>query len=78
MALADQWQEEGKTDLAEFICNRRPRIVNEATETAKEPSGAQARLQRCTKSRIQLLEKVRRSYVLTVVKESGLLLQKKF
>lgn len=56
MALADKWQEEGKTDLAEFICNRGPRIVNEAIETAKELSGAQERLQRCNKSRIQLLE----------------------
>ena len=56
MALADKWQEEGKTDLAEFVCNRGPRIVNEAIETAKELSGAQERLKRCNKSRIQLLE----------------------
>ena len=56
MALADKWQEEGKTDLAEFVCNRGPRIVNEAIETAKELSGAQERLKRCIKSRIQLLE----------------------
>ena len=30
MALASKWQEQGKTDLAEFVCNRGPRVVNEA------------------------------------------------
>ncbi|CAB4014680.1 hypothetical protein AC249_AIPGENE13320 [Paramuricea clavata] len=36
MALASKWQEQGKTDLAEFVSNRGPRVVNEALETAHE------------------------------------------
>ena len=56
MALASKWQEEGKTDLAEFVANRGPKIVNEAIETAKELTEAQARLQRSNKTRIELLE----------------------
>ena len=32
MALASKWQEQGKTDLAEFVSNRGPRAVNEALE----------------------------------------------
>ena len=55
MALASKWQEEGKTDLTEFVANRGPKIVNEAIETAKELTEAQARLQRSNKTRIELL-----------------------
>ena len=56
MALAAKWQEEGKTDLAEFVANRGPKIVNEAMETAKELNEAQKRLKRANKTRIELLE----------------------
>jgi hypothetical protein len=56
MALAAKWQEEGKTDQAEFVANRGPKIVNEAMETAKELNEAQERLKRANKTRIELLE----------------------
>lgn len=56
MALAAKWQGEGKNDLAEFVSNRGPKIVNEALETAKELSEAQETLERTQKSRVQLLE----------------------
>ena len=56
MALAAKWQEEGKIDLAEFVANRGPKIVNDAIETAKELNEAQERLKRANKTRIELLE----------------------
>jgi hypothetical protein len=56
MALAAKWQEEGKTDLAEFVANRGPKIVNEAIKTARELNGAQERLKRANRTRIDLLE----------------------
>ena len=56
MALASKCQEEGRTDLAEFVSNRGPKTVNEAIETAKELNEAQERLKRANKSRVQLLE----------------------
>ncbi|CAB4026296.1 Hypothetical predicted protein, partial [Paramuricea clavata] len=56
MALAAKWQEEGKTDLGEFVANRGPKIVNEAIETARELNEAQERLKRANKTRIELLE----------------------
>ena len=56
MALASKWQEEGRTNLAEFVSNRGPKTVNEAIETAKELDEAQERLKRANKSRLQLLE----------------------
>ena len=46
MALVSKWQEEGKTDLAEFVSNRGPKTVNKAIETAKELNEAQERLKR--------------------------------
>jgi hypothetical protein len=45
MALASKWQEQGKTDLAEFVCNRGPRVVNEALQTAHELTQAEKRLE---------------------------------
>ncbi|CAB3989380.1 Hypothetical predicted protein [Paramuricea clavata] len=30
IALASKWQEQGKTVLAEFVCNRGPGVMNEA------------------------------------------------
>ena len=56
MALASKWQEQGKTDLAEFVSNRGPRVVNEALETAHELTMAEKRLERINKTRIQLLQ----------------------
>ena len=59
MALAAKWEENGMTDLAEFVSNRRARVVNDAIETAKELNEAQEKLKRANKSRIQLLEENR-------------------
>ena len=56
MALVSKWQEEGRTDLAEFVSNRGPKTVNETIETAKELDEAQERLKRANTSRLQLLE----------------------
>jgi hypothetical protein len=55
MALASKWQEQGMTDLAGFVSNRGPRIVNEALETAHELTMAEKRLERINKTRIQLI-----------------------
>ena len=56
MALALKWQGEGKMDLAEFVANRVPKIVNQAIQTAKDLNEAQERLERAQKNRIELLE----------------------
>jgi hypothetical protein len=56
MALASKWQEQGKTDLAEFVSNRGPRVVNDALETAHELATAQKRLERMNKSRVEILQ----------------------
>ena len=56
MALASKCQDEGKIDLAEFVANRGPKIVNQAIQTANELSEAQRRLERSNKTRIELLE----------------------
>ena len=56
LALASKWQGEGKIDLAEFVANRGPKIVNQAIQTANELSEAQRRLERSKKTRIELLE----------------------
>ena len=54
--LASKWQGEGKIDLAEFVANRGPKIVNQAIQTANELNEAQRRLERSKKTRIELLE----------------------
>ena len=56
LALASKWQGEGKIDLAEFVANRGPKIVNQAIQTANELSEAQRKLERSKKTRIELLE----------------------
>ena len=53
MALAANWKEQGKNDLAEFVSNRGSKIVNDALETAKELSCVQERLISSKKSRIE-------------------------
>ena len=55
LALASKWQGEGKIDLAEFVANRGPKIVNQAIQTANELNEAQRRLERPKKT-IELLE----------------------
>ena len=53
--VASKWQKQGKTDLAEFVSSRGPRVVNDALETARELTIAEKRLERLRKTRIQLL-----------------------
>ena len=61
LALASKWQNERKTDLAEFVSNRGPKTVSE-TETAKELNEAQERLKRESKSRVKLPEESAASF----------------
>ena len=46
---------EGKTDIAEFVVNRGPKVVAEVLNTAWELNTAQDRLSRSKKSRIDIL-----------------------
>lgn len=55
-ALAKKQKSEGKTDLAEFIVNRAPRVVSYVVQTAWDIENADATLQRSRKSRMLLLE----------------------
>ncbi|XP_068676750.1 uncharacterized protein [Montipora foliosa] len=55
-ALASKQKSEGKTDLAEFIVNRAPRVVSDIVKTAWDMENADAILQRSRKSRMLLLE----------------------
>ena len=54
-ALAKKQNSEGKTDLAEFIVNRAPRVVSDIVKTAWDIENADATLQRSRKSRMLLL-----------------------
>jgi len=56
LALANEQQELGKNDIAEFIINRGSKVVAEILTTAWEMKGAQATLERQAKSRLQLLQ----------------------
>ena len=55
MALAASQNPEGKSDLAEFICNRGSKVVDECLAIAKE-LGCTEKFARSQKTRIQLLE----------------------
>ena len=55
-ALASEQKSEGKTDLAEFIANRVPRVVSDVVKTAWEMGNTNATLQRSRKSRMLLEE----------------------
>ena len=55
-ALASEQQSAGKTDLAEFIVNRAPRVVSNIVKTAWDMENADATLQHSRKSRMLLLE----------------------
>lgn len=59
LALANSQRDEGKTDLAEFICNRGRKTVEEAIDTAWEMAGAQATLDREKRRRLEILEEAR-------------------
>jgi len=55
-ALASEQKTEGKTDLAEFIVNRTPRVVSDIVKTAWDMENTDATLQHSQKSRMLLLE----------------------
>ena len=55
-ALASEQKSEEKTDLAEFIVNRAPRVVSDIVKTAWDMENADATLQRSQKSRMLPLE----------------------
>lgn len=61
MALAASQNREGKIDLAEFICNRGSKVVDECLAIAKELGSAEEKFARSQKTRIQLLEEAHAS-----------------
>ena len=54
--LASEQKSKGKTDLAEFIVNRTPRVISDVVKTAWDMENAKATLQCSRKSRMLLLE----------------------
>ena len=58
LAFAQQQKQEGKTDVAEFVVNRGARVVAEVLDTAWEMEGAQKKLDRSNKSRMDILRDV--------------------
>ena len=56
LANANEQKLIGKSDIAEFIVNRGPRVVSEVLATAWEMTNAQAKLDRSKKTRIEILE----------------------
>ena len=57
LAYANEQKLIGKSDIAEFIVNRGPRVVSEVLATAWEMTNVQAKLDRSKKTRIEILEK---------------------
>ena len=55
-ALARKQKSQGKTDLAEFILNRVPRVISDIVKTAWDMENAEVTLQRSRKSRMLQLE----------------------
>ena len=55
-ALAQQQKTEGKTDLAEFILSRSPRLVADILNTSWQMLNADKKLTRSMKSRLELLQ----------------------
>jgi len=65
LALAQEQREEGKTDLAEFILNKQPTAIPHLIQKSWEMYNAKAKLDRATKSRIQILQDAQRSPCVT-------------
>ena len=59
MALASSQNREGKTDLAEFICNRGSKVIDECLSIAHELATAEDKFARTKKSRIEILEEIK-------------------
>ena len=58
MSVAASQNREGKKDLAEFICNRGGKVVDECLAIAHELATAEAKYARSQKSRIELLREM--------------------
>ena len=58
-ALAFQQKQEGKINLAEFLLSRTPRFVADILKSAWEIEGAQEKVNRACKSRMELLEEAK-------------------
>jgi hypothetical protein len=52
-ALAFEQKEEGKTDLAEFLVSRTPRVVADLMQSTWEVEEAKAKLERAKKTRME-------------------------
>jgi len=57
LAFADVQEQEGYTELSEFIFNRSKRVLNEIMETAWEMDTAQADLERSRMARLSIVER---------------------
>ena len=55
LALAQLQKNEGKTDLAEFIMNRQPKVIAQLLKNTWDMFNAQAKLERMRKTRLELL-----------------------
>ena len=55
-ALAFEQKKAGKTDLAEFLINRSPRVIADILSTSWEIEQSSAKLERSKKTRIELLQ----------------------
>lgn len=58
MSLAASQNRQGKRDLAQFICNRGGKVVEECLAIADELATAEAKFERSQKSRLQLLREM--------------------
>ena len=56
MAFASAQKREGKTDLAEFICNRGSKAVDDCLAVAMELASAEEKYSRSQKNRLELLQ----------------------
>lgn len=65
LAFANKQKMEGKTDIAEFIVNRGPRVVAEVLSTAWELQTAQEKIVRSKKSRIEILQEAEQGECVT-------------
>ena len=59
MALASSQNREGKTDLAEFICNRGSKVIDECLSIAHELAFAEEKFARMKNNRIKILEEMK-------------------
>ena len=71
LSIAASQKREGKTERAEFICNRGGKAVDECLPIALELAAAQAKYERSQETRIQLLHENTLPNALQTVRGSG-------